>query len=126
MFRSGGRSDGRAGRDESGKIRSLALDLRQSARPLESANDLDPLLERIGDARYVLLGEASEEDVVPFGGEQAHKAFALAVGLHALVDALAGGDGYGAVLLVAHPEADPIPGLRDLAAGARLPGDANG
>jgi len=59
MFRSGGRSDGRAGRDESGKIRSLALDLRQSARPLESANDLDPLLERIGDARYVLLGEAS-------------------------------------------------------------------
>ncbi|HEY2854843.1 MAG TPA: erythromycin esterase family protein [Gemmatimonadaceae bacterium] len=59
MFRSGGRSDGREGRDESGKIRSLALDLRQSARPLESANDLDPLLERIGDARYVLLGEAS-------------------------------------------------------------------
>ena len=75
---------------------------------------------------HVLLGEASEDDVVPFGGEQAHKAFALAVGLHAVVDALVGGDGYGAVLLVAQPEADPIPGLRDLAAGARLPGDANG
>ncbi len=27
--------------------------------PLESENDLDPLLERIGDAQYVLLGEAS-------------------------------------------------------------------
>ncbi|GAB2774409.1 erythromycin esterase family protein [Salinimicrobium soli] len=28
-------------------------------RPLENAEDLDPLLERIGDSRYVLLGEAS-------------------------------------------------------------------
>jgi erythromycin esterase len=27
--------------------------------PLENSNDLDPLLERIGDARFVLLGEAS-------------------------------------------------------------------
>src|SRR5437773_318524 len=29
------------------------------ARPLREAADLDPLLNRIGDARYVLLGEAS-------------------------------------------------------------------
>jgi erythromycin esterase len=29
------------------------------ARPLEGPEDLDPLLERIGDARWVLLGEAS-------------------------------------------------------------------
>ena len=29
------------------------------AHPLEEPGDLDPLLERIGDARYVLLGEAS-------------------------------------------------------------------
>ena len=29
------------------------------ARPLESLGDLDPLMEQIGDARYVLLGEAS-------------------------------------------------------------------
>ena len=28
-------------------------------RPLENAKDLDPLLDRIGDSRYVLLGEAS-------------------------------------------------------------------
>ena len=27
--------------------------------PLENVEDLNPLLERIGDARYVLLGEAS-------------------------------------------------------------------
>jgi hypothetical protein len=61
--------------------------------------------------------------VVPFGGEQAHKAFALAVGLQALVDALTGGEAHGALLLVARPEGDPIPELRDLAAGLRLPGD---
>src|SRR5205085_10775610 len=33
--------------------------VRSLARPLRSAADLDPLLERIGEARYVLLGEAS-------------------------------------------------------------------
>jgi LDH2 family malate/lactate/ureidoglycolate dehydrogenase len=71
----------------------------------------------------VLRGAASAEELVPFGGPQAHKAFALALGLGLLVDALAG-DGYGAVLLVARPEADPVPALRAQAAGLRLPGDA--
>jgi hypothetical protein len=59
---------------------------------------------------------------VPFGGEQAHKAFALALGLQLVVDALAG-DGYGAVMVVARPEADPVPALRARAAGLHLPGD---
>ena len=72
----------------------------------------------------VLIGAARQEDVVPFGGEQAHKAFALAVGLQLLVDALAGPPAsYGALLLVARPEHDPVPDLRQRAAGARLPGD---
>jgi LDH2 family malate/lactate/ureidoglycolate dehydrogenase len=70
----------------------------------------------------VLTGRASEADLVPFGGEQAHKAFALALGLQLLVDALAG-PGHGAVLLVARPEADPVPAVRERAAGLRLPGD---
>jgi LDH2 family malate/lactate/ureidoglycolate dehydrogenase len=72
----------------------------------------------------VLAGVAAPEDLVPFGGEQAHKAFALAVGLQALVDALAG-PGHGAILIVARPEADPVPALRSRAreAGVRLPGD---
>ena len=82
----------------------------------------------------VLAGKASEDELAPFGGPQAHKAFALAVGLQLLVDALAPpphagsveptpGDGFGALLLVARPESDPVPALRTLAAGIRLPGD---
>ncbi len=71
----------------------------------------------------VLAGEASPEDLVPFGGEHAHKAFALAVGLELLVGALAGEE-HGAVLVVAQPEHDPVPAFRALAAGRRLPGDS--
>jgi hypothetical protein len=71
----------------------------------------------------VLTGRAGPEELVPFGGPQAHKAFALAVGLQLLVDALTPGDGFGAVLLVARPEDDPVPAFRQLAAGVRLPGD---
>ncbi|HZR99177.1 MAG TPA: erythromycin esterase family protein [Chloroflexota bacterium] len=38
---------------------SLADRFRALAHPLRGPADLDPLLERIGDARFVLLGEAS-------------------------------------------------------------------
>jgi len=71
----------------------------------------------------VLRGAASVDELVPFGGEHAHKAFALALGLDLLVGALAG-EGHGAVLVVAPPEADPVPALRERAAGLRLPGDS--
>ena len=71
----------------------------------------------------VITGLASEKELVPFGGDQAHKSFALAVGLELLVESMAG-DGYGAFLVVASPPNDPVPGFRELAAGVRLPGDA--
>jgi len=71
----------------------------------------------------VLAGLASAEQLVPFGGEHAHKAFALALGLQLLVDALVGPE-HGAVLIVARPEHDPVPALRERAAGLRLPGDS--
>jgi len=79
----------------------------------------------MGNLNYgdVLAGHVTEVELRPFGGEQAHKAFALAVGLQLLVDALTPDDGFGAVLLVARPQADPVPALRMLADGARLPGD---
>jgi LDH2 family malate/lactate/ureidoglycolate dehydrogenase len=71
----------------------------------------------------VIAGAARPDEVVPFGGDQAHKAFALAAGLQLLVDALAGPD-HGAVLVVAHAAHDPVPAFRELAAGVRLPGDS--
>jgi LDH2 family malate/lactate/ureidoglycolate dehydrogenase len=70
----------------------------------------------------VLSGKAAPEELVPFGGEKAHKAFALAAGLELLVSALAGPE-HGAVLVVARPEHDSVPAFRNLAAGRRLPGD---
>ena len=72
----------------------------------------------------VVAGVRREEELVPFGGDQAHKAFALALGLQLLVDSLVRDAGHGAVLLVARPEADPVPTLRELASGVRLPGDS--
>jgi LDH2 family malate/lactate/ureidoglycolate dehydrogenase len=79
----------------------------------------------LGNLTYgdVLAGRAREQELAPFGGAQAHKAFALAVGLQLLVDALTPEEGFGAVLLVARPESDPVPAFRSLAAGVRLPGD---
>ena len=71
----------------------------------------------------VVAGLASEDQLVPFGGESAHKAFALALGLQLLVDSLVTQPGHAAVLLVARPESDPVPALRAAAAGVRLPGD---
>jgi LDH2 family malate/lactate/ureidoglycolate dehydrogenase len=90
------------------------------------SSDERPLVTDVSMGRVtygdVIAGAASEDELVPFGGEHAHKAFALAVGLQMLVDSLVG-DGYGAVLLVAQPAADPVPALRTRAAGVRLPGD---
>jgi hypothetical protein len=101
-----------------------------STSPLAIAipsSDGKPLVSDVSMGRItygdVLAGKATEEELVPFGGDQAHKAFAIAIGLQLLVDSLVA-DGYGAVLLVARPEADPVPLLRERAAGLRLPGDA--
>jgi erythromycin esterase len=42
-----------------GKGVALTDSIRAAAKPLRTPDDLDPLLERIGDARFVLLGEAT-------------------------------------------------------------------
>ena len=64
----------------------------------------------------VISGAARPEELVAFGGENAHKGFALALGLQLLVDAVVG-EGFGALLVVARPHADPVPALRELAPG---------
>ena len=90
------------------------------------SSDGKPIVSDVSMGRVtygdVIAGAATEEELVPFGGEHAHKAFALALGLQLFVDSLVGG-GYGAVMLVAQPEADPVPALRRRAFGLRLPGD---
>jgi hypothetical protein len=91
------------------------------------SSDGKPLVTDVSWGRVtygdVLAGTASADELVPFGGEHAHKAFALAIALQLLVDSLVA-DGFGAVLLVAQPAADPVPALRGRAGGVRLPGDA--
>lgn len=90
------------------------------------SSDRDPIVVDVSMGAVthgdVLAGLATPEQLVPFGGPSAHKAFALAVGLELLVGALAGAQ-HGAVLVVARPEFDPVPGFRKLAEGLRLPGD---
>jgi LDH2 family malate/lactate/ureidoglycolate dehydrogenase len=95
----------------------LAIGIPSAAgRPI--VVDVSPAKATWGD---VIAGRAREEDVVPFGGEQAHKAFALAVGLQLLVDSFV--DGYGAFLVAVRPDRlDAADALR--ASGVRLPGDA--
>jgi (2R)-3-sulfolactate dehydrogenase (NADP+) len=91
------------------------------------SSDGRPLVADVSMGRVtygdVLSGDARPDELVPFGGDQAHKAFALAAGLQLFVDALAGPE-HGAVLVVARPDGDPVPGLRALAAGRHLPGDS--
>jgi LDH2 family malate/lactate/ureidoglycolate dehydrogenase len=90
------------------------------------AADGSPLVADVSMAAVthgeVLAGRARPEDIVPFGGDEAYKAFALAAGLEALVGALAGEEP-GAVLVVARPEHDAVAWLRARAPGVRLPGD---
>jgi (2R)-3-sulfolactate dehydrogenase (NADP+) len=91
------------------------------------SSDGSPLVADVsmGKVTYgdVIAGHADKADLVPFGGDQAHKAFALAAGLQLFVEALGVGT-HGALLVAARPEADPVPAFRALAEGLRLPGDS--
>ena len=49
----------RARNVEENEVETLAEEVRQFAHPLRTKEDLDLLIERIGDARFILLGEAS-------------------------------------------------------------------
>src|SRR5207302_10408081 len=74
------------------------------------SSDGRPIVADVSTAKWnygdVLAGRAGPDHHLPFGGEQVHKGFALALGLQLLVDSLVGPERYGTVLLVARPEAD--------------------
>jgi LDH2 family malate/lactate/ureidoglycolate dehydrogenase len=63
--------------------------------------------------------------ILPFGGDQAHKGFALAAIVELLCGSLGGVDDHSAVVLLARPHADAGQRLRDLLDGRRMPGDAS-
>ena len=69
---------------------------------------------------------ASRSGILPFGGELAHKGFALALVVELLCGALAGLDGHSAVALLASPAAAPAEPLRQALDGRRFPGDTGG
>jgi LDH2 family malate/lactate/ureidoglycolate dehydrogenase len=71
----------------------------------------------------VLRGAATEADLVPFGGDQAHKAFALALGLQLAVESCVV-EGYGSLLVAIAPETSTVEELRARAGGLRLPGQS--
>jgi (2R)-3-sulfolactate dehydrogenase (NADP+) len=85
------------------------------------AADGEPVVVDVsmGEVTYgeVLAGLAPPERLVPFGGDQAHKSFALALGLQLLVDSQIG-SGYGAVLVALRSE----PADLTVFGEARLPG----
>ena len=88
----------------------------------------DPIVVDVsmGKVTYgdVIRGAARPEELVPFGGDQAHKAFALAVGLEGLISSFVG-DTHGIVLVAAKPEFSHFAeDLRERSAGLRLPGDS--
>ena len=94
--------------------------------PQDRIEKVTPAIEALGgrvECAYYAFGEHDIVLICEMPDNATAAAFALAVGLQLLVDSLVGEPGYGAVLLVARPEGDPLPGLRARAGGLRLPGD---
>ena len=91
------------------------------------ADNGDPIVVDVsmGKVTYgeVLAGVASADELVPFGGEHAHKAFALALGLQLLVESFTGGR-FGAFLVAAEPDYRVADAFRERATGLRMPGDS--
>ena len=75
------------------------------------AGEGDPLVADVSMGAVthgdVLAGLATPEQLVPFGGSNAHKAFALAVGQSSFSYGALAGEHHGAVLVVARPGIRP-------------------
>jgi LDH2 family malate/lactate/ureidoglycolate dehydrogenase len=68
---------------------------------------------------------ANRAGIAPFGGDQAHKGFALALLVQLLCGSLAGGEGHSAVVLLASPSADGMQPLRDGLGERHVPGEGS-
>ena len=74
------------------------------------------------DPAEIVAGRAG---IRPFGGDQAHKGFALAVLVELLVAAVSSSPGFAAVALLAAPASDAAARVRTALAGRRFPGDGS-
>jgi LDH2 family malate/lactate/ureidoglycolate dehydrogenase len=74
------------------------------------------------DPAEVMAGRAG---IVPFGGGQSHKGFALALIVELLATSLSPVDGDAACVLLAQPRAQPAAAMRRALAGLRFPGDTS-
>jgi L-2-hydroxycarboxylate dehydrogenase (NAD+) len=68
---------------------------------------------------------ADRAGIRPFGGDQAHKGFALAVLVELLVAAVSSPAGFAAVALLAAPASDAAERVRAAVGSGRFPGDAS-
>jgi LDH2 family malate/lactate/ureidoglycolate dehydrogenase len=66
---------------------------------------------------------ADRAGIRPFGGDQAHKGFALAVLVELLTASVSRSQGFAAVALLAAPAADAAEPIRNAVGGRRFPGD---
>jgi LDH2 family malate/lactate/ureidoglycolate dehydrogenase len=68
---------------------------------------------------------ADRAGILPFGDDQAHKGFALAVLVELLVAAVSSSAGFAAVALLAAPASDAAGRIRAAVGDGRFPGDAS-
>jgi LDH2 family malate/lactate/ureidoglycolate dehydrogenase len=91
-----------------------------AGRPLPAGSGVRPDGDPESDPAEVRAGRAG---ILPFGGDQAHKGFALAVLVELLVAVVSSEPGFAAVALLAAPRSDAGRRVRGLVGGRRFPGD---
>jgi LDH2 family malate/lactate/ureidoglycolate dehydrogenase len=94
-----------------------------AAEPLPAGSAVAPGGDPATNPVDVTTGAAG---LLPFGGDQAYKGFALALLVELLCRTLAGAEGFSAVALVTRPQALPAGELRAALAGRRFPGEVSG
>lgn len=94
-----------------------------SGHPLPAGSAVGPQGEAATNPVDVTTGAAG---LLPFGGDQTYKGFALALLVELLCRTLAGTEGFSAVALVARPQALPAGEIRAGLGGRRFPGDVSG
>lgn len=92
-----------------------------AGQPLAAGDAVRPDGTAELDPAEVIAGRAA---IAPFGGELAHKGFALALMVELLARSMAPVEGDAALVLMARPASAPALALREALRGLRFPGDS--